>query len=384
MTFDMRNLPLLLFLTLLPFCLPAQYERPRLIAGLETSGAIIHYANRTGISPQLEWALRFNPYIMARLGRHWYAGAGYARDLGNVGGVPLPVLNSAGLHLRGYIPTRFRDEWLQDRFRFYGAASWYLADFQADRQTGVTLLDGFRNHQIGLRAGGQFRLFSGLYLETAYNLNFFTKGDPFFSFQTWSLEYHFGEKRPPLSPPPPPDPDRKNAKFKLYDPEGFFKKVTIGASYTFIFDDQNTDDLFNYQEHTLNLNAAVAIGADLDLGAAWLGITAREKGQPAQQYSLAGGFLQYNLLRGMPGIRLFLETGFYRGNFCTCGEGTPYRRPNLSYIPYGGGLEGRLFKSRHWYIDLSFLWYQPVTRLPGENPYAFSQYVLGVNYRFRP
>lgn len=381
----MRNSALFLFLTLLPFLLSAQsYKRPGFIAGLETSGAIIHHAKRTGITPQLEWSFRFNPYLMARIGKHWYTGIGYAREVANIGGVQLPALNGAGLHVRGYIPTRFRDEWLQDRFRFYGAASWYLLDFRADRQTGITLLDGFRNHQIGLRAGAQFRLFSSLYLETAYNLYFFTQGEPVFQGQTWSLEYHFGEKRPPLSPPPPPDPNRKREKFKLYDPEGFFRKVTLGASYTFIFDNQNTDDLFNYQEHTININAAVAIGADLDLGAAWLGITAREKGQPAQQYSLAGGFLQYNLLRGIPGIRLFLETGFYRGNFCTCGEGAPYRRPNLSYIPFGGGVEGPLFKSRHLYLDLSFLWYQLVTRLPGEYPYALSQYVVGLNYRFWP
>lgn len=179
----MRKPTLLLFLTLLPLYLSAQFQRPRLIAGLETSGTIIHHANRTGITPQLEWALRFNPYLMTRVSKHWFAGAGYAREIANVGGVQLPALNGAGLHARGYIPTRFRDEWLQDRFRFYGAVSWYLLDFRADRQTGITTLDGFQNHQIGLRAGAQFRLVSSLYMETAYNLYFFTQGEPIFQGQ---------------------------------------------------------------------------------------------------------------------------------------------------------------------------------------------------------
>ncbi|MBK7410405.1 MAG: hypothetical protein IPL49_01005 [Saprospirales bacterium] len=376
------SLLILIQVLLLPV-LSAQTVRPRIIAGTETGGTVIHYAQRTGISPSVDWALRFNPYVMVRIGRHFFPGIGVSREAGRFRGMPLGPLNGVGLHARYYVPLAIKDDWIMDRFRFFGEGAWYLLDHSVSDQTGIQVLDGFSNHEIRLLAGVNFRAFSGLYLTMTYHTRFYSQGKPFLFNPSVALEYHFGEKRAPFTPAaPPPAPDRK--PFKVYDPEGFLKKVVLGASYTFIFDDQNTGDLFYYKEHTVNLNAAVALGADLDLGIAWLSIGAREGTNPSQRYTLAGAFLQYNFLRNHPSIRAFAETGFYRGNYCTCGDEAPYFKPNLSYIPFGGGLESRLFKSPHWYLDLSFLWYQLVSRVPDEYPYAFSQYIFGLNYHFSP
>jgi hypothetical protein len=374
----------LLILSLFPHLLFPQTERPSVVAGMETAGAGVHYASRTGITPNIDWALRVNPYLMARLGKNFFAGIGALRETANIRGVQFTPLHGIGLHGRYYFPFQTKNAWITDRFRFYGESSWYLLDHRINAQTGaLENLGSLDNQQFQLGVSANFRLFRSLYFDLTYQSLLFTQGKPFLFTPAVALEYHFAEKRPPyqarvLST------ETSKTPYRIFDSSGFLQKVTMGASYTFIFDDLNTDDLFRYQEHTLNLNAAVSLGTHLDLGVAYLAISVREKGAPSERFSLAGAFMQYDFLRDSPGMRLFAETGFYRGNFCTCGNDAPYYRPNLSYIPYGGGMEFKLFKKRPWYLDMSFLWYQLVSRVPGTNTWAYSQYVAGLNYRFSP
>lgn len=382
-SFD-HSLCLSILFTFLPLLLTAQTERPRIIAGLESGGYFLHYAARTGVTPNLDWSLRLNPYAMFRIGKNGYAGLGASRQIANIRGVQFTPLNGVGLHGRYYFPVQTKNAWINDRFRLYGESSWYLLDHRVTRQThSVENLGKLSNHQFQLGAGLNFRLFQSLYFDLTYQGLFFTQGRPFFYTPSVALEYHFAEKRAPYQRPAPAA-EKTAAGYRIFDPSGFLQKVTLGASYTFIFDDLNTDDLFRYQEHTLNFNVAVSLGTHLDLGLAYLAISAGEKGTPNERYSLAGAFLQYDFLRNSPGMRFFAETGFYRGNFCSCGDEAPYFRPNLSYVSYGGGMEFRLFKNTPLFLDLAFLWYQPVTRVPNTDTWAFTQYVLGLNYHFTP
>lgn len=356
----------------------AQVRQPTVILGVESGGSFSVIPGRSiGIYDRY-WFLRTAPYLEVKVAKNFYAGLNYEFETGKVEGVKTPPLKGFGLHARYFFPLKYATPALKDKFQFYGEVAFLLLDHAVDKNypLGIEPLSKYSNFNTQLSVGSNFRLFNSLYLNVGLRPMFYTKGKSFQWTNKLGLEYHFGEKREQYVK----SPTIPKSKEPILSLSSFLNKITLGSSFTYIFYSNNSGNIFEYKEWTGNLNAAVSITSDIDLGIAFMPIWTKKQGLSVEKHFLTGIFTQYNFLKRFKGNRLFLETGLYRGNLCICGESDPYYRANLTYVPFGGGFEKRLFNSPV-YLDLSFLWYNIVSKVP-EDKWAYIQYVVGLNYHF--
>jgi hypothetical protein len=154
--------------------------------------------------------------------------------------------------------------------------------------------------------------------------------------------------------------------------KGFRPFVRIGSSLTYIWNNENNGI---HHEYTLNLNASLALSPRWSAGASVLRIWTRRDLSPKNQYVMAGLFGQYNITID-PKVRLYPETGIYRGNYCTCGDVDPYRSSNIWYWSMGGGASFALRQNLHF--EVGFVNYQILSRITDK--YNYTQYIIGLEY----
>ncbi len=162
----------------------------------------------------------------------------------------------------------------------------------------------------------------------------------------------------------------------------FAKNAILGSSLTWKWTDTSDPAVFyRFNEYTWNVNIAVSLNKKMYLGLQLLNIYTKGSNQSLEKYKIYGVFAQYNLLRRTD-HRFIVETSFNRGDFCTCGEFEPYRKNNLFYWGIGMGYDLPIIKKilPGLYIDLSFINYFLLSQV--ESKYNYTQYVLGLNYRF--
>lgn len=170
--------------------------------------------------------------------------------------------------------------------------------------------------------------------------------------------------------------------FSLQAQNEFGKSFIIGTSLTFIpnYQKNYTSSDYNYYEYTWNLNAAVSLSKRVFIGVQVMTIFTNGSRIENTNYSIVGLFGQFDFTPKKD-YRLFLETSINLGNYCTCGDFDPYKKEKLSYWGWGGGVELPLrFLSSKLYLDLSFITYLILNDI--ENKYAYTQYIVGINYRF--
>ena len=160
----------------------------------------------------------------------------------------------------------------------------------------------------------------------------------------------------------------------------FAKNLILGSSFTWKWTDNNNPAIrYSFNEYTWNINMAVSLNKRMYLGLQLLNIYTKGSKQDLEKYRVYGMFAQYNVLR-QTAHRLFAETSINRGNYCTCGDFEPNRRNNLYYWGIGAGYDLPLKKIPGLYLDLSFIHYLILNSV--EDKYAYTQYIIGVNYRF--
>jgi hypothetical protein len=360
-------------------------KHANIIFSNEIGGSFTIVAPRAvGFLPRY-WVLRNAPTILFGINKRFYIGVTGEHESGRFENEKIPSLKGFGLTSRYYFSENLiKNQYTLNRLQLYAQLSYLLLDYRISPASrfGISKLEGYTNQNAQLILGGNLRLFSNFYLDLGGRLMYYTLDSKWLLTQRGGFEYHFGEKRKKLPPSTWVSVATSPEKHKPFDFSRFLSKTVIGASYTFIFDDNNTDNRFYYKEKTFNFNIAVAITSDIDFGFAILPISTVSVSTPRQRFLLSGVFLQYDFLRRVTGDwRAFVETGFYKGNLCTCGDDVPYYRPNLSYMPFGGGIEKRIFKNRPLFLDASFLWYKIVNKVP-DDKWAYSQYVIGLNYHF--
>lgn len=159
-------------------------------------------------------------------------------------------------------------------------------------------------------------------------------------------------------------------------------KFTTGTSFTYIWD---YDDFSNivYREYTWNMNAAISFTNRF-----WLGVqamptfTRNDFGGIIDRvnYSIIGVLAQYDYYV-QDRWKLYAETSYGYGDYCTCGKSQPYRRAGLSYFGVGGGAQLPLnFLSKNIFVDLGFFNYLILNQV--DFKYNHTQYVIGLNYMF--
>lgn len=381
-----RVLIVLVFLQLLSLKAYSQETKhPKVILSNELGGGFSIVAPRAvGIIPRF-WVLRTAPSLLFSLNKRFYVGVTAEYQTGKYEEERIPSLYGLGLTSKFFFTENLiKNPYTLNRIKLYAQLSYLLLDYKISPEArfGVSKLGGYTNQNAQLILGGNLRLFSNFYLDYGGRLMYYAMDSKWLLTQRGGVEYHFGEKRKKLPPSTWTSVAAPQEKHKPFDFSKFLSKTVVGASYTFIFDDNSTENKFYYKEKTLNFNIAVAITSDMDLGFAVMPINTVSLSTPRQRFLLSGVFLQYDFLRRVTGDwRAFVETGFYKGNLCTCGDDIPYYRPNLNYMPFGGGFEKRIFKNRPLFLDASFLWYKIVSKVP-EDKWAYSQYVIGLNYHF--
>lgn len=164
------------------------------------------------------------------------------------------------------------------------------------------------------------------------------------------------------------------------------KTLIIGASFTYIWnfkpDPFRFEKEYVFHESTLNLNLGYQLHENFRLGITGMQIKTNTKYTEKETQYIVGASFKYVQEMAYKND-FFVETGFYRGNYCTCRPedsvtffDVPYKKDNLTYWGLGAGVEIKL--ARHWQLDLGFYNYLILDNFPQK--YNFTQYVIGIDF----
>ena len=158
--------------------------------------------------------------------------------------------------------------------------------------------------------------------------------------------------------------------------------LQIEGSYTYIWDVNSLDKELRYSESTINSNVSVginqhSIGFQLfkiyTSGSAFSYNLIEDK----NDYTLIGMYYQYDLVKSKK-YSFFPEFSINYGNYCTCGNSDPVKLANILYVGFGLGLDIEIYKNL--LLLTGFHSYQPI--LNDQVTFGFTQYILGVGFRF--
>lgn len=159
----------------------------------------------------------------------------------------------------------------------------------------------------------------------------------------------------------------------------FARSLTIGSSYTYIFNKTETTSgvmAITHQEFTWNTNIALEVLPRWYLGFMYLNIRSISElnVNRKSQHDLFGVFSQYDFILPNENSRLFGELQYKYGDYCTCGEFDPFALPDLHYLGLGIGAELPIYKRLR--LDLAFYNSLILNEVPLK--YNFTQYVIGL------
>ncbi len=171
------------------------------------------------------------------------------------------------------------------------------------------------------------------------------------------------------------------ANLKVAAQQYFADYLIAGTSLTYM---QNTSkdvnqNLSGYTELTWNVNLGMRLNKKFVTGIQLLNIYSAEVSKKKDYYNIYGVFTQFNFFRKREEHRLFAEVSINRGNYDLCGELPTYEK-EVHYLGLGAGLDLPLNAIQNLYLDLSFIGYLNIKSFL--NNCAYTQYVIGFNYRF--
>ncbi len=176
--------------------------------------------------------------------------------------------------------------------------------------------------------------------------------------------------------------EKKEIKEESKEKNNFlFNNLTAGSSLTYIWNSNVSDYPVGknfYEEYTWNLNIATSINKRIMAGFQVLNIFTSGTHVNNENYLMYGFFSQFDFFSKKK-VSLFAELSINRGDYCTCGHIDPYRKNNIWYMGFGGGLEVPIKTiSENLFLDLSWINYQILNKI--KTKYNFTQYIIGLNY----
>jgi hypothetical protein len=371
-----------LFVALMPISLYSQIERNALIiAGTETSGQLSTPSlnnNTNSTFPQYAF-FRFVPHINYNLHKNLYIGVQFEYGFGNIEKNIVSPQKGIGLSVKHlFIPKKTQNSFIRGRLLPYSALN-YTVDYSTP--LGYRNVSGFSNLNTQILFGLYIRLFNRVYLDIATRAMHYSANNKFLYGNRLGLQYHFGEKRTTQSE----KTSRKSEtsistgdKLKPFDFTFFLKRKSIIGRYSFIFDYYETSDPFYYREHNVSLALAVSVTSDIDFGIVYQPILVQVRQREPQKYYMFGPIIQYDFIRRPNNLKVFVETGFFKGNLCTCGDDIPYLTNNLSILPLGGGLDFPI-SNTNFNVSLSMHFYRILDNSLDASSYGHP--TLGIIYR---
>jgi hypothetical protein len=258
------------------------------------------------------------------------------------------------------------------------------------------------NHYVSPAIGYNISFIRNFYFNAALKGTlFFPKQDLpekkakniFWSNKPYGMEigiyYYF--LRNPHSPQKPPQVISMANHFgksvkKLFQKTDTFHSndIIIGAAGTFLPFVNRTvpkevTDSSNYFMHegTWTLNIGYDLNKFFRAGLKSMTIFTKSSYTGRRNFWRGGPYLQFDFLGKKRG-RLFLESGVYYGNYCTCGDYEPYRKKGLTRLSVGAG--GSIPLGKNFYVDLSILSFPILGEV--ERKLADGKYNIGISYRF--
>jgi hypothetical protein len=164
-------------------------------------------------------------------------------------------------------------------------------------------------------------------------------------------------------------------------PKTFLDRLILGSSLTIIPDDSyklpNSSGTYNRWEYTWNTNLAIDISRRWRFGFQYLSIYAKKYASIKENFFITGSFLQYNFIpKNLKRYRIYVETSYNLGNYCTCGEEEPYKKDNLKYLGLGAGADFRITDWLHF--DFAVANYDILNKILGK--YNYTQYIFGFEF----
>jgi len=160
----------------------------------------------------------------------------------------------------------------------------------------------------------------------------------------------------------------------------FGRSFCVGSSFTYIRHYEDIPSLPRYNEFTWNVNAAIQVSKRFDMGVQAMAIFMKPESKPSDYHHIIGVFSQFNFIKKEK-FQVFAETSINIGNYkLSQDDFLPSYSNGIIYLGLGGGSELKISKKiPHLFLDLSFISY---LELNVENAYVFTQYIVGLNYRF--
>jgi len=169
----------------------------------------------------------------------------------------------------------------------------------------------------------------------------------------------------------------------------FGKTFAIGSSLTYMWDIGGTkhQGVHYFDEWAWNINASMKLSKKFWFGIQlnpiftkeyYLGVVERNV------YQFNGTFIQYDFLF-KKGWRIYVETSLNYSDYCTCDTGlyySPYRKSGLFFWGGGGGFEYVVNKNKGANLLVEFAFFNNVILNNINYRYNFTQYIIGLNYRF--
>lgn len=166
------------------------------------------------------------------------------------------------------------------------------------------------------------------------------------------------------------------------DAQSYFADYLIaGTSLTYIpqISEDANQNITGYTELTWNINLAMRVNKRFVTGIQLLNIYSSEVYKKKDYYNIYGVFTQFSFFKKRETHRFFAEASINRGNYSVCGD-LPSYEAEVYYLGLGGGFDLPVIVIPNLYLDLSFISYLNVESFP--NNCAYTQYVVGLNYRF--
>lgn len=154
----------------------------------------------------------------------------------------------------------------------------------------------------------------------------------------------------------------------------FAEKLVLGTSISYLQDYNR--DFYRYHEWTGSLNIGVNIDHHFMIGLQNLFILGYGTRVATDNFNLFGTFIQYDFFDKSKN-RLYIESGFYKGNYCTCGNSDPYKVNGLNYLNFGGGFELSIRKNINLEFGLSIY---KILNSENKDDYGYGYYIAGINY----
>ncbi|HHH54375.1 MAG TPA: hypothetical protein ENK91_12005 [Bacteroidetes bacterium] len=377
-------------LLLLSLSINAQVIKyPGIIFGMESYGLLFfptEYGKEKGL-PEIR-SYGFIPELDIRTIKSLYLGASYEYSFGRINDEPLPSLKSLGLHVKHFI-NPFKNLIFVNRFIFSSEFSYRRGNYYFDNyeKYGVGILNNYRSEFLNFKLGIHFNIIYKLYFNIGYQLKYNTFKDNYKYGYSLGIEYHFGEKREKKlnnsirylftlenknKENLKPNKSKKKRNFLK-----FAERFEFNTSFVYIPQKSYTTELI-YHEYTLHNELSINLNRSIYLGFQHLYIFTRgsiiNPNNPKDNFNIFGVKLLFDIIPAYED-KLYVDTSYNLGNYCTCGDYDPSKKEGLNYFGLGFGYDYPVFKR----LALRFAFTNYVILNDIEDKYNFTQYTLGLN-----